>query len=130
MSRFLLTCLLGVCTCVQAQDFDPSILASAQGTYRFDDGTCVTGGRMDEDGIRLLYMDVRENRRTLLARREEGKLWMLVPPGGEMHVDPQGRMLTVTDADGQTHTATRVRRPERHAAQTKKGRTGWCSPYG
>ena len=76
---------------------------------------------MDEDGIRLLYMDVRENRRALLARLEEGKLRMLVPQGGEMHVDPEGRMLTVTDADGQTQTATRVRRPEASDVRFRSG---------
>lgn len=121
LSRLLLTCLLGVCACVQAQAFDPSILAKAQGTYRFDDSTCVTGGRMDEGGIRLLYMDVRENRLTLLAQLEEGKLRMLVPPGSEMHADPEGRTLTVTDADGQTRTATRAHRPEARDVHFRSG---------
>ncbi|GAB3726449.1 hypothetical protein GCM10028862_01760 [Luteimonas pelagia] len=119
--RWLLTCLLAASACGQARVFDPSILAHAQGTYRFDDGTCVTGGRMDEGGIRLLYMDVRENRLALLARMEDGALRMLVPPGSELRLADDGRTLTLTDADGQVRTATRVRRPDTREVRFQSG---------
>lgn len=114
-------CLLGMCVAAQAQGFDPSRLAEAQGSYRFDDGTCVTGGRMDEDGIRLLYMDVWSNRLALLAKLDDGDLRMLVPPGTSLRLDPTGNTLTLTDAEGRVRTAERVHRPQARDVRFRSG---------
>ena len=121
MSQVLLTCLLVVCACAQAQDFDPSVLEQAQGTYRFDDGTCVTGGRMDEGDVRLLYMDVWGNRLGLLALPDGGTLRVLAPPGNALRLDPDGKTLTLTAADGQTRIATRIRKPEARDVRFRSG---------
>jgi len=117
----ILTGLLAACTCVQARTFDPSVLAQAQGTYRFEDGTCVTGGRMDEDGIRLLYMDVWRNRMALLALFDNGKLHMLVPPDTRLALDDSGDTITLTDTEGHTRTATRMHHPEARAIRFRSG---------
>ncbi len=98
-----------------AGDFDPSYLAEAQGTYRFDDGTCVTGGRMDEDGIRVLYMDVWKNRLAILAQAHDGVLTVLIPPDDTLRIGDSGDWLSLTDPHGYTQTARRVHKPDARA---------------
>lgn len=104
-----------------AGQFKPALLAHAQGTYRFADGTCVTGGRMDEDGIRLLYMDVWTNRQGLLLQWRDGKLVSLVPPGQAARLDPAGDRLTLTGPDGHARIAHRVHRPDARAMHFASG---------
>lgn len=96
----------------RAGNFDPSYLADAQGTYRFEDGVCVTGGRMDEDGIRLLYMDVWKNRQAILAESRDGALKVLIPPDYVLQLDKHGEILRLTGPHGRTQTARRVSKPD------------------
>lgn len=95
--------------------FDPAELAHAQGTYRFEDGTCVTGGRMDEGGVRLLYMDVWHNRMGLLLESRDGTLMSLVPPGREVRLEASGDRLALVGPQGDTRIATRQHRPNARA---------------
>jgi len=111
---FMLLLAAGV---ARAASFDPVYLARAQGTYRFGDGTCVTGGRMDEDGIRLLYMDVWKNQRTVLAQSQHGALSVLVPPGYALNIDERGDRLRLIGPQGHIQTAHRVNKPESRAVR-------------
>ncbi|MGH8373017.1 MAG: alpha/beta hydrolase [Gammaproteobacteria bacterium] len=117
--RSALTCciLLIITTVTHAENYDPSFLANAQGTYRFEDGACVTGGRMDEDGIRLLYTDVWTNQLGILAESHDGKLTVRVPLDGSMQINDSGDQLVLTDAHGHTQAAHRVHKPDTHAVR-------------
>jgi len=113
MRTALIFCLLLITAGVaHAGNFDPSYLTQDQGTYRFEDGTCVTGGRMDEDGIRLLYMDVWRNRMGILAQSRDGVLKVLVPRGYNLRIDDRGERLKLTGPHGHTRTAKRVHKPD------------------
>ena len=114
----LLFALSGV---AHASHFDPSDLARNQGTYRFADGTCVTGGRMDEDGIRLLYMDVWKNQTAVLLASRGGTLVSLVPPGVDASMDAPGDTLTLTRPGGHARVAHRLHRPDARAVHFKSG---------
>lgn len=123
MCSSLLLCifLLAPSGVANASSFDPSNLAQNQGTYRFADGTCVTGGRMDEDGIRLLYMDVWKNRTSVLLAWRDGTLVSIIPPGFDARMDASGDTLTLTSPDGHARVAHRLHRPDARAVQFKSG---------
>ncbi len=104
-----------------AGSFDPSYLAQDQGTYRFADGTCVTGGRMDEDGVRLLYMDVWKNRTAVLLASRGGTLVSLVPSGFDASMDASGDTLTTTRPDGRARVAHRLLRPDARKMHFRSG---------
>ncbi|MGA9421582.1 MAG: CocE/NonD family hydrolase, partial [Rhodanobacteraceae bacterium] len=114
----LLLVLPGV---ANASRFDPSHLAQDQGTYRFADGTCVTGGRMDEDGVRLLYMDVWNNRMGILLASRHGTLVSLFPHGFNGGLDASGNTLTLTGPDATVRSAHRLHRPDARAVRFKSG---------
>lgn len=114
----LLPMLSGI---AHAGHFDPSRLADDQGTYRFADGTCVTGGRMDEDGVRLLYTDVWKNRLGILLESHEGAWISRVPPGYSAHLDGTGDRLTLTGTDGHVRIAHRLHRPDTRAVRFRNG---------
>jgi len=118
MFLFLLLALSGV---AHAGSFDPSDLAQDQGTYRFADGTCMTGGRMDENGVRLLYMDVWKNRTAVLLSSQGGELVSLIPPGLNATMDASSDTLTLTRPDGHTRVAHRLHRPDARAVHFKSG---------
>lgn len=123
-AALLATALLAVCAlfvppaaAAGMAGFDPALLAHMQGTYRFDDGTCVTGGRMDEDGVRLLYMDVWQNRTGLLFDARPDGLAGLVPPGAKLRFDDAGDTMTLALADGSSRVAYRLHRPDARAVE-------------
>ncbi|MGB8377829.1 MAG: CocE/NonD family hydrolase, partial [Rhodanobacteraceae bacterium] len=120
-SLVLCLVLLALSGVANASPFDPSYLVQDQGTYRFADGTCVTGGRMDEDGIRLLYMDVWKNRTAVLLASQGGKLVSLVPPGLDASMDASGDTLTLTRPGDHARLAHRLHRPDARAVHFESG---------
>jgi dienelactone hydrolase len=113
----MLSMLLLAAGVTRAAGFDSLYLTQAQGTYRFEDGTCVTGGRMDEAGIRVLYMDVWKNQRAILAQSHHGTLNVLIPPGYTLHIEDRGDRLRLTEPHGRTQIAHRVHKPETRAVR-------------
>ncbi|MGD8380053.1 MAG: alpha/beta hydrolase [Gammaproteobacteria bacterium] len=97
--------------------FDTSYLAAYQGTYRFPDGTCIAGGRMDEAGkSRLLYMDVWRNRLGGLFERHDDAIESLVPSGIRLRFGADGSVMTWAGPDGTERTASRVAQPDSRPA--------------
>lgn len=79
-----------------------------RGTYLFDDGSCVTGGRFDESGSeRVLFTDVWRNTRGGLFEREGDSLRSLIDPQVTLGSGAQGGTLAWNEAEGAEH-ATRV----------------------
>lgn len=113
----LTLCLNAPALAAESTPFRPVYLAAYQGTYRFPDGSCVTGGRMDENGIRLLYMDVWQNRTAMLFADRDGRLESLIPPGLTLHMRDGGKAMEVVREDGSTRTATRIHKPASRAVQ-------------
>lgn len=118
---FLANSLLLGCTAT-IDHFNADDLARFQGTYRFADGTCVTGGRMDENGVGLLYMDIWKNRMAMYYQLRDGNFVSVIPlDSTTINFDNSGNVLKQVGTDGSTRSARRVQHPETRPARFSRG---------
>jgi alpha-beta hydrolase superfamily lysophospholipase len=122
---WLATLLVSACApAVPAIDPRPAVpaLAGDLGTYRFADGSCVTGGRFDESGgTRLLLTDVWRNSRGGIfggdgSDGEAASFRSLIDPGNTLAF-AEGRGTLRWKVDDGTDTATRIHAPRRIGAR-------------
>lgn len=124
MRQFLAMALL-LATCTLHAADDPHVDSHAQmGSYVFDDGIRVSGGRFDEAGSQmLLYMDTEASRRGSTLRPDGDGF---VPAFGFGDVE----RVTFSDCDnrmrwrmssGETREARRVMRPEFRHVEFENG---------
>jgi uncharacterized protein len=87
-----------------------------QGTYRFEDGSCVTGGRFDESGRqRLLLMDTGTNRRGGLFEADGTTFTSVIDPSSRVAFEEDGDRLSWT-TPARVEYAARVHAPRRQPA--------------
>lgn len=112
-------CLNAICSVVLASL--ASIATAAEvpddfGTYRFADGACVSGGRMDESGSgRVLFMDVVGNRRGGLFSGDGTDFVSVFDPSHTLVFDAKRDTLSWNEG-GQATTARRIHAPRREPA--------------
>lgn len=83
------------------------------GTYRFDDGVCVSGGRMDESGqARLMFMDVVGSRRGGLFDGGGSGFVSVFDPAHTLAFDASRDTMSWSEG-GHTRTARRLHAPRR-----------------
>jgi uncharacterized protein len=88
-----------------------------QGTYRFEDGSCVTGGRFDESGRqRLLLMDTGENKRGGLFEANGPDFQSVMDPTSRARFDEHGGHLSWITSAG-VEQAQLIHSPRTRAAE-------------
>lgn len=104
---------LSACVLLQAASADPSAQPhDYQGSYRFPDGTIITGGRMDEGGrVMLSYLDTENvSRGGLFDTRGESYEGLF---GTEASIEfrDDGRIMLWQEPDGESLRLERVMKP-------------------
>ncbi len=100
---------------------DSESLADYNGTYEFEDGIRVTGGRFDEAGdVMLLYLDTETVARGGAFIRDEGGFKDKFG-NQELSFEGQGDRMRWQTYDGKTLLAHRIMKPVTRAAQFANG---------
>lgn len=126
LKQFLATTIvLSVCVTLQvpAQDTDPHPdLRQYQGSYRFPDGTIITGGRMDEGGrVMLSYLDTRSVSRGGVFDASGGEFAGIYGTQASIDFEKGGNVM-VWRADGEEPARLeRIMKPERRPAAFANG---------
>lgn len=105
--------LAGALLCFAPLGVVAADLAEPMGTWRFADGSCVTGGRFDESGSRLLlYTDTVANRRGGLFAPDGGGFLSVIDGRTRIRFEGGGQALHWSAADA-TLAGRRIHAPRR-----------------
>jgi alpha-beta hydrolase superfamily lysophospholipase len=121
--HFVSTLVLSLCSLAQADHNDSyAQLRHYQGSYRFPDGTIITGGRMDEGGrVMLSYLDTREVTRGGMFAANGDDFMGLYGTQASIDFDDNGNVMIWRVPSAEPLRVERIMKPETRPATFANG---------